>query len=332
MEVRILAERDVYALLPVAACMDVMAETLKALGRGEAVNPLRTLLRFPEGTGLLGMMPGYLGAPRCAGIKVVTFMPGNHGTAYDSHQGMVMLFEVERGCPLALVDASAVTAIRTAAVSGVATRLLARPEAGRLALLGSGVQARTHLEAMRAARDLSRVVVWSRTEANARRFAERESARQGVPITVAATAREAVADADIICTTTAAREPVLAGAWIAPGAHVNAVGACLPACRELDTAEVAGARLFVDRRESALNEAGDFLIPKGEGAIDDDHIRGEIGEILLGAVEGRTSAEEITLFKSLGIAVEDVGAAYYAYERAARADAGVTVELGGPPS
>ncbi len=329
MPIRILSHREVRKLLPMGECIDVMKRTLEATARGEAVNPLRTALRFPDGSGLLGLMPAYLGSPRCAGIKVVTVMPGNHGTEYDSHQGVVLLFEVENGRPLAMMDGSTITGIRTAAVSGLATRLLAREDATTLAILGSGIQARTHLAAMKAVRGLTAVRVWSRSKENARRFAERESRRHGIPVETAGSAREAVAGAEIICTTTSSREPVLSGEWISPGAHINAVGACLPNCRELDTAAVARARLFVDRRESAFNEAGDSLIPKREGAIEDAHILGEIGEILLGQVRGRVSADDITLFKSLGIGVEDLGAAYYIHQKAAARDAGITVELGG---
>jgi ornithine cyclodeaminase len=207
---------------------------------------------------------------------------------------------------LAIVDASEITAIRTAATSAVATKLLAREGASDLAILGSGVQARTHLEAMLLARRIQRVRLWSPNPDHARRFAERETQRHGIKVEAKGTAKEAVAEADIICTTTAAREPVLMGKWIAPGAHVNAVGSSVPFTRELDTAAVVKARLFVDRRESTVNEAGDFLFPKKEGAIGDDHIQGEIGEILLGQVVGRASAAEITLFKSLGLAVEDL--------------------------
>ncbi len=330
MQIRILSERDVYDLLPMAECMDVMEETLKTLGRGDGVNPLRSMLRFPGGNGLLGLMPAYLGSPKTTGIKVVTVMPGNHSTEYDSHQGLVMLFEVEHGSPLALIDASSITAIRTAAVSGVATQLLARKDAKKLAILGSGVQARTHLEAVLKARKIREVSVWSRTESHACDFTERESAKHNIEMKVASTVQEAVSEADIICTTTFAQEPVLNGEWISPGAHINAVGACVPTFRELDSAAVVGSRLFVDRLESALNEAGDFLIPKKEGVIDDSHILGEIGDILLGKVQGRKSDDDITLFKSLGIAVEDLGAAHYIYEKALKAGTGVAVDLGGP--
>lgn len=330
MKVRIISEHEVYDLLPMAECMEVMAETLKTLALGDGVNPLRSALKYPDGNGLLGLMPAYLVSPPSTGVKVVTVMPGNHGTEFDSHQGFVLLFEVKHGCPLAVLEASSITAIRTAAVSGVATRLLARKDAKKLAILGSGVQARSHLEAMLNARDISEVTVWSRTAANAQKFAEQQSRKHKIKIVVAETPRAAVANADIICTTTSASEPVLKGAWISAGAHINAVGACLPKCRELDTEAVLHSRLFVDRRESALNEAGDFLIPKAEGAIDDSHIVGEIGEILLGKVPARQSEEEITLFKSLGLGVEDLGAAYYIYEKAKQLGQGVEVEIGGP--
>jgi alanine dehydrogenase len=251
-----------------------------------------------------------------AGIKVVTLFPGNRERGEPSHLGAVLLFETRLGRPIAYLDAAAVTAIRTAAVSAVATRALARGEAGDLALLGAGVQARAHLAALREVRELRRVRVWSRRPESASRFAAEESARHGLCVEAVDSAAAAVRGADLVCTLTAAREPVLAGEWLQPGAHVNAVGACTPMARELDSAAVAGARLYVDRRESALQESGDFLIPLREGAIADDHIRGELGELLLGRAAGRESAGDVTLFKSLGLAVEDLAAAYHVYRRA----------------
>jgi ornithine cyclodeaminase/alanine dehydrogenase-like protein (mu-crystallin family) len=310
-------------------CIGAMAEALAALARGDAVLPLRSMVWLPDRTGLLGLMPAYLGSPRCLGIKVVTVMPGNHGTELDAHQGAVLLFEVERGRLLAVLDATSITAIRTAAVSGLATRLLARDDASDLAILGSGVQARSHLEAMCAVRPIRRARVWSRSADRAREFARRESRRRGVPVEAAPSARAAVEGAEIICTTTAAREPILHGAWIAEGAHVNAVGACLPDARELDTDAVVRSRLYVDRRESAEREAGDYLIPKREGALGEDHIRGEIGEILIGRAEGRRAAGDVTLFKSLGLAVEDLSAAHRIYQNAVARGDGRWLELGG---
>jgi ornithine cyclodeaminase len=331
MRVLVVNEPGVRELLPMGACVDLMRGVLAALARGDAVLPLRHLMRLPDGTGLLGVMPGYLGDPRSFGLKAVSVMPGNLGTCYESHQGIVILFGLEHGEPLALLDASAITAIRTAAASAAATGALAREDAGDLALLGSGAQARSHLAAMAVVRPLRRVRVWSRTRASAERFAREQAAAAGLPIEVAASAEEAVRGADLVCTTTAAREPVLHGAWLAPGAHVNAVGACFPASRELDTEAVRRARFFTDCRESCLHEAGDFLIPRGEGAITDAHLRGEVGEVLLGRVAGRTSPGDLTVYESLGIAVEDLAAAHHIHRRARETGAGTWIEWGGPP-
>lgn len=329
MKVLIVNQAEVRRLLPMAECMDVMADALAALSRGEAILPLRPVMWLPEKFGALGMMPSYLANLKAMGLKVVSVFPHNHGTPYDSHQGAVMLFEAAHGQLLSLMDASAITAIRTAAVSGVATRLLAREDANTLAILGSGVQARSHLAAMLQARPIVSVRVWSRNAEHAQAFAERETRRHGIPVTAAASVEAAVEGAGIICTATAAPEPILMGEWIAPGAHVNAVGSSVAFTRELDTAAVAKALLFVDRRESTLNEAGDFLFAKREGAVSDGHILGEIGELLLGGVPGRRSADEITLFKSLGLAVEDLAAANHVYRKAVEAGVGVSVELGG---
>jgi ornithine cyclodeaminase len=275
------------------------------------------------------MMPAYLETPDALGVKVITVFNGNHGTEYDSHQGVVLLFEADHGSVVAVIDASSVTAIRTAAVSGVATRLLARADAHDLCILGSGVQARTHLEAMRIARQVTRVRVWSRNADAARAFARVQSERQEIVVEAMDSAKDAAEGADIICTTTSAREPILNGEWLAPGAHINAVGSSTPTARELDTHAVARAHLYVDRRESALNEAGDFLIPKTEGVIGDEHIRAELGELLLGTKPGRESPSEITLFKSLGLAVEDVAAAHQIYAQAVQRGVGTLVEMGG---
>jgi ornithine cyclodeaminase/alanine dehydrogenase-like protein (mu-crystallin family) len=327
MKILIVNHQEVVRLLPMPECIPVMERTLTALARGDAIQPLRSIMRLPGEGNLLGMMPSYL-AGQAMGIKVTAVFPENTEAGYESHQGAVLLFETQNGCPLSISDGSAVTAIRTPAVSAVATRLLARPDASDLAILGSGTQAHGHLEAMLIARPIRRVRVWSRPHDHALRFAERASSRHGIAIEVAETAQQAVAGADIICTVTAAREPVLKGEWIAPGAHINAVGSSVRDTRELDTHAVLLSRLFVDRRESALNEAGDLLFPKQEGALDDDHIVGEIGDILMGRIPGRTAPGQITLFKSLGLAVEDIAAAYHIYERARAQGLGTWVEFG----
>lgn len=329
MDVLIINQDEVRRLLPMNKCIDLMDQTLRTLARGDAVQPLRSATWLPDRSGLIGLMPGYLGEPQALGVKVVTVFPGNHGTDFDSHQGAVMLFDVDNGSPLAILDATEITAIRTAAVSAVATNRLAREDASCLALLGSGTQARTHLEALMLVRDVKEVRLWSLNSDRAAQFARRESTRYNIRIEAKSTASEAVDGADIICTVTAATEPILLGQWISPGAHINAVGACTPNARELDTAAVVNSRLFVDRLESALNESGDFRFPKAEGAIDDDKIVGELGDVLLERVVGRSSSKEITLFKSLGLAVEDLAAAHYIFDHAKRNNIGTTIKLGG---
>jgi ornithine cyclodeaminase len=241
------------------------------------------------------------------------------------------LFETEHGRLLAILDATTVTAIRTAAVSGVATRLLAREDAEELAILGAGTQGRTHLEAMTVVRPIRRVWIWSRTTEHARALAQFARERFDVSAEVCATPAQAVANAAIVCTATASPTPILEGAWLAPGTHVNAVGACIPTTRELDTEVVRRARLYVDRRESALAEPGDILMPLSEGAITPAHIIAEIGALMLeeGASLGRQSDDAITLFKSLGLAVEDVAAAHHVYHKARQNGLGAWVTLGG---
>jgi len=327
MKVLVVNHQEVQQWLPMSECVEAMADVFKMLSRGHAVNPLRNLMWLPDKSGLIGMMPAYLGDSQVMGLKAISVFPGNHATDYDSHQGTVMLFETQNGRLLAMMDAGKITAIRTAAVSGVATRLLARDDAENLAILGSGVQAKTHLEAMQVARKIKRVRVWSCNLSHAQKFADQESTDRNIPITAADTVEEAVRGADIICTVTSATEPILKGAWISPGTHINAVGSSVPFARELDTAAVVKSKLFVDRRESVLNEAGDFLFPKKEGAIDDVHILAEIGDILLDKIKGRESNEDITLFKSLGLAVEDVAAAHYIYQKLSKQDGGKWIEF-----
>jgi len=307
-----------------------MTDALRTLALGGALLPLRQVVRLPDGRNAFALMPAALNEPSALGAKIITVFPGNDATPYDSHQGAVLLFDTEYGRLIAILDASTITALRTAAVTAVATRLLARDDARALALLGAGVQAETHLESIALVRPIDEVRVWSRSGDRARRFADRFTT-PGMRIVVCQSAREAVEGADVVCTVTSSREPVLSGDWIAPGTHINAIGASLATSRELDSAAVAKSRLYVDRRESTLNEGGDFLVPKREGLIGDDHIVGELGELLLEPprIRGRRSADEITLFKSLGLAIEDVGAARRIYDRALATGAGRWLELGG---
>lgn len=319
---------QVEQILTMPACIDVMQDAFAALARGEATMPLRTFMWMPDKSGLLASMPSHLTGLNAIGLKAITVFPGNEGTEFDSHIGVVLLFGAKHGELLAIMDATSITAIRTAAVSGLATRLLAREDAGDLAILGSGTQARTHLEAMRAVRKLRRVRVWSKHPENAARFAERESKKQGIRIEAVPSAETAVRSADIVCTTTSSREPVLKGEWLVAGAHLNVVGASIAAAREVDTLAVKKSRLYCDKRESLLNEAGDFIIPKKEGAVTDDHIAGELEELVTGKVAGRKSREEITLFKSLGLAIEDLASARFIYDDAVKNKLGTWIELG----
>jgi len=323
----IVPHADVEHLLPMPACIDLMAEALAATSRGDALLPLRQVLRLHSGRDAFAVMPAILGD--AIGAKVITVFPGNDATPYESHIGVILYFDDRYGALQAIIDASSVTAIRTAAVSGLATRLLANPGATRLAILGAGVQAMTHLEAMCAVRPVSRLRVWSRGSERRDRLVTWAAQRFGIEAMGAETAEEAVRDAEVICTVTSSREPVLRGDWVAPGAHINAVGASLASARELDSAAVAQATLFVDRRESAMSEAGDFLIPRDEGVVGNDHIRGELGDLVLGRIAGRTGPQERTLFKSLGLAVEDLACARYILERARATGTGAWVALGG---
>jgi len=317
----------VRRLFPMDQAIEAMATAFRALAEGKAILPLRSIVWTPDRTGGLGVMPGFVSDR--LGLKAVTIFPGNHGTELDSHQGVVLLFEATRGRLLAILDATEVTAIRTAAVSALATRLLARADAGDLAIFGSGTQARTHLSAMFAVRPIRRVRVWSRNPENARGFAVRESRRYRVPVEAAPSVEDAARGADLLCTVTSAREPFLRAEWLSPGAHVNAVGSSVASARELEGKAVARGRFFGDRRESIVNESGDFLSARREGAVEDDHFAGELADVLAGTIPGRRSDDEITIFKSLGLAIEDVAAADHVYERAVREGAGLRVDLGG---
>ena len=329
MNTLILNQQQVSELLTMEECMMVMDKAFLALSAGDVLLPLRQVVWLPGGKSALAVMPSFSGDIQAMGVKVISVFPENLGTGMDSHQGAVLLFDAANGCLRAIIDATEITAIRTAAVSGIATRALSRPDACDLAILGSGVQARTHLQAMLIARKIKRIRVWSRNPDHAEQFAQREGEQHTIAIEVCKSAAEAVSGADIICTVTAAKSPVLKGEWLREGVHINAIGTFGPSTREVDSAVVARSLLFVDRKESAVNEAGDYLIPLKEGSIGPDHIRGELADVLSGKVAGRNSPEDITLFKSLGLAVEDLASAHYLYEKAVEKQIGTFVELGG---
>ncbi|MFE9402178.1 ornithine cyclodeaminase family protein [Streptomyces sp. NPDC006530] len=321
----------VQRLYPMKDAVARMREAFTALGSDQVQQPLRKVLRMP-GNRAFAVMPAQVSDPAAVtttafGVKTITVTPQNSERGLEVHNGLVLVFEPETGVPAAAVEAGSVTAIRTAAASAVATDLLAVPEAGTVAVLGTGVQARAHIEAMAAVRPVHTVRVWGRRPDRAKALADWAAGRLGVEASAHEQIEEATLGAEIICTTTASTEPVLFAAAVSPGAHINAVGASFPHARELDDAVVEGASVFVDRRESALNESGDLLAPLHAGRIGEDHIKGEIGELLVGRSTGRTSPDEITLFESLGLAVQDVVSAMHVWERAAAEGAGVAVSL-----
>ena len=323
-ELLVLAHEDVKRLLPMEECIELMAEALANLARGGSWQPLRFVVRPPEEQSLMGLMPAHRTSPEPAyGLKTVCIFPGNPARGLDAHQGGVMLFDGETGELRALIDASAVTSIRTAAVSAVATRALARPDSKVLAILGSGVQARAHLEAMAKVLSFEQARVWSRTAEHAHALAA--EAEAPFPVEAAGSAEATVRDADVVVTVTSAREPIVERGWLAPGTHVNAVGSSIPTARELDSATIAAAALFVDRRESTLNESGEYLRAVEEEGIGPNHIRAELGEVLVGSADGRRSNQELTVFVSLGLAVEDLAAAEYLYRRARSEGVGAVV-------
>ncbi len=320
-KILILNEHEVERLLTMADCIRVMEEALASMARGEVHNPLRQAIRAPGAAGLLGLMPAFRGGETpLYGLKEVCVFPGNPARGLDTHLGAVLLHSGETGQLLSIMNASAITAIRTAAVSAVATRLLAREDSRTLAIIGAGVQARTHLEAIPLVRDINDVRIVSRTRARAEALVVKG-------VRVVESVEEAVRGADIVVTATSSPEPVLRRAWLADGVHINAVGSSIAAARELDGETVSAASLFIDRRESTVNESGDYLAAVREGAIAEDHIRGEIGDILIGKTEGRTSPGEITLFKSLGLGVEDLFSAEFLLEKAVRVGAGTWVDF-----
>jgi ornithine cyclodeaminase len=327
MRILVLSAADVHDVLSFGECASAMRAALTALARRQAEQPLRTVLRPDLAAGLMALMPCYLAGQSTYGLKALCITPGNPAAGLDTHQGVVLLSSGKTGEPAAVLNASAITEIRTAAASVVATDVLARPDASDLAVIGTGVQGRAHVLALAQARPLRRVRVAGRDLGRAEAVAAELGRQAGLPVAACASAEEAVAGADIIVTATTSPVPVLRREWVRPGAHINAVGACFPAARELDSGTVAAAALFADSRESVAAESGDYLLALEDGAIGPGHLRAELGEVLTGTAPGRTSPDEITVFESLGLAVEDVAAAALAYRLAQRTSAGSWVEF-----
>jgi len=323
----IINRKEVERLLPMTACIGVLADAMLAASGGAVAMPLRVFAPLADDSGSLGLMPGSTLVPPVFGAKVISLRFDNPAKGLPTVQGYVTLFDHDTGTPVALIEGASVTAIRTAAASGLATRELARQDARTHGIFGTGVQAVTHFDAVACVRDIERVVVWGRDADKARRFAAQQSERGQVEVTATEDPAEA-ANCDVVSTVTASTQPILRGEWLEAGCHLNLVGVHTPGAREADTVVIQRSRVYVDLIESAMNEAGDLLIPIDEGAIDEAHILGEIGEVLAGTVDGRTGDSDITLYKSLGIVAQDLFAAAHIYSRALEDGAGVEVDLG----
>jgi alanine dehydrogenase len=327
---RFLTEDEVREVLPPSefpALVDLMAHTLAGFSAGRATQPVRTALPVGPPGQYLGLMPALLPGDEALGAKLVSVVPSNPARGLSSHIGVVVLFHPETGELRAVMDARYITEVRTAAVSAVSLRHMSRPGASRLGIVGAGVQARSHLELFAATRTLTAVRVWSPDAAEMERFAVDLSRHLGLDVRPAASAAEAVESADLVVLATASERPVVQSQWIADGTHVVSVGACRPHQREMDPRLIARARLVVDSRAAALVESGDVVMGIAEGHFDAAHIAGELGEVAAGHVAGRTADNQVTIFKSLGLAVEDVATGALAASRAEARGVGVGLAL-----
>jgi len=324
---RLLTEQHVHSLLPMSDLIAAMESALARFSAGEVLQPLRAVLTVGPTKAYYGLMPAYMPTPACMGAKIVTVFAENHTKGLPSHLATILLFDPDTGSLIAMMDGRYITEGRTAAVSAVSARFLAKANASRLALIGSGVQARSHLEALTHVRQLQDVRVWSPRPQSRRQFIDEMSPRVAIPIRECSTPDAAVAGADLIVVATASKTPVVESEWVADGAHVMCVGACRPDQREMAPALVKRARLYVDSRAGALVEAGDVVMNIADGLFEASHVRGEIGQLVLGRVAGRASDAEVTIFKSLGMAVEDVVAADLVFRRASETGAGTELSL-----
>lgn len=312
---RFIDREEVARRLTYDVCIPIVRNAMIALSKGQTKQLLRSIIPLSEGR-LFGVMPGAMGPHASFGAKLISVFHGNFARGTQSHQGLVILFDPESGEPVCIVHAGEITAIRTAAASAVATEALARKDARRLALLGYGEQASTHARAIGKVRDLESIVVWGRSRERAQTFAKKMQAELATPVVAAEEVREAVAQADIICTVTSAAEPILKGDWVRPGTHVNLVGSGYAGPTEVDNDLVVRSRYVADSREGVLQQGGEFLRAKSAGLIGDEHVVGEIGQVLSGEIAGRQTKEEITVYKSLGHVVQDLASAWALYSTA----------------
>ena len=309
---RVIDREEIARRLTYEACIPLMREAMISFSDGRTRQLLRAIIPLAAGR-MFGVMPGALGEDAAFGAKLISVYPENFSRGRQSHQGLVVLFEPATGEPVCILHAGEITAIRTAAASAAATAALARPEARHLAILGYGEQAATHARALTRVRSIEKAGVWGRSPQRAAAFCERMQAELGLPFASAPDPEALVANSDIVCTVTAAQEPVLKGAWVQPGTHVNVVGSGVAGPAEIDTALVVRSRFIVDSREGVLKQGAEFLRARAAGAIDDSHIIAEIGEVFAGKIPGRQSPAEVTIYKSLGHVVQDLACAWALY-------------------
>jgi len=328
---KIISESQVEEHLSTLDCIDAMREAMVAVSRGETHLPIRQFMPIDGASGKMAVMPGVVGtaetAPWCFGIKLVCKYERNSNSPYGTHVGMVLVFDAKEGLPLAMIEGSSLTAIRTAAASAMATNLLARKETGQLLVLGCGEQAMRHIHSMRAVRNISTFSVWGREKIRAETFAASIGEKEQIDIEVVTDLPEAAASADLICTTTSAQEPILLGDWLSPGTHVNLVGSAIPTTAEADDALVKRSRFFVDYQPAAMAAAGELLNAIKSGAVDETHIAAEIGEVASGDAQGRTAEDQITIYKSLGVSAQDLAAAHILYQRSLEYGFGLDIEM-----
>lgn len=310
---RVIDRQEVAERLTYDIAIPIVREAMIAFSTGQTRQLLRSIIPLADGR-MFGLMPGAMGEDAPFGAKVISVYPENFAKGRQSHQGLIVLFDPATGAPACVVHAGEVTAIRTAAASAAATDVLARPEASRLALLGYGEQAATHARAISKVRPLEQIAVWGRSSDRAEAFAAAMSAELGVPVTAFTQAEDAVADADIVCTVSAAKEPILKGAWVAPGTHVNVVGSSYAGPVEIDDELVVRGRFIADSREGVLAQGAEYLKAKEAGLIDERHVVGEIGQVFAGELEGRQNAFQVTIYKSLGHVVQDLASAWALYK------------------
>lgn len=311
---RMIDKDEVARRLTYEVCIPIVREAMIAFSRGETRQLLRSIIPLAAGR-MFGVMPGAMGERAPFGAKLISVFPENFDKGVQSHQGLVVLFDPDNGAPVCVLHAGELTAIRTAAASAVATDALARADSRRLAILGYGEQAETHARAIRKVRDIEVITVWGRSPDRAAAFASRMQAELGLPVALSPDVESAVAKADIICTVSSASEPILKGAWVRPGTHLNLVGSSFAGPVEVDNDLVVRSRFVADSREGVLAQGAEFLRAKQAGLIGDDHIVAEIGQVLAGDIEGRRSRDEITAYKSLGHVVQDLASAWALYSQ-----------------